>query len=313
MSIRTAILAYDTIALFELSCAVELFLLPRREYSDWYEGQVLSISRGPIATTGNLQLLVDTKFDLSQVDFLVVPSWPVDGQALEDSIADQIRQFHKSGKRIISFCSGSFLLAQLGVLDGRVAVSHWRYSEAFRRRFPHIPYRDDILYSYDGVIGCSAGSAAAIDLGLAVIRGDYGYKRANEVARRLVLPAHRQGGQAQYTETPMLDAENSFSQSLDWATARLKERISIDRWSEKANMSRRNFDRRFRTSTGMSPNNWLILQRIELAKSLLETSGLSLDQIAHECGFGTTLNMNKHFKKHLTCTAKTYQRQFAAV
>jgi AraC family transcriptional activator FtrA len=210
----------------------------------------------------------------------------------------------------VSFCSGAFLLAELGLLDGRKATTHWRYAEFFKARFPSVHYVDDVLYVYDGKIGCSAGSAAALDLGIEIIRQDFGYKIANQVARRLVLSAHRQGGQSQFVETPVLQSPGQFAKALDWALKHLSEAIDVNNMAERANMSRRTFDRKFRSSLNQSPKEWLTTQRLNLAKELLEMETANVEKVASLCGFESAITFRHHFRKNIGVSPGQYRKQF---
>ena len=202
------------------------------------------------------------------------------------------------------------MLAEAGLLDGREATTHWRYTNQFKARYPNITFVENVLYIYDGRIGCSAGSAAALDLGLEVVRRDFGHDKANQVARRLVIPPHRSGGQAQYVETPIMPRPNHFASTLDWAVKRLNCKIDIDDLADKANMSRRNFDRHFRASIGMSPKEWINRQRLQLAQTLLQNRNSSMENIAQQAGFNTAMNMRHHFRKTFGISPSEYQSQF---
>ncbi len=313
---RVAILSYNHTALFELGCAVELFALPRPEYENWYQTEIVSFESGPLGATGGLQILPKVVDSLDDYDMLVIPSWPTSRQddAMESPLnallREQIVQLHARGGRLLSFCSGSFLLAETELLDGRQATTHWRYAQRFRERFPAVSYVDDVLYVYDGDIGCSAGSAAGIDLGIEVIRGDFGHLIANQVARRLVIAAHRSGGQAQFVETPVLEKPGQFAAALDWALTNLDKPIDIDQLAQRARMARRTFDRRFRAALGMTPKDWLTSQRLQLARGLLETSNHSMDIIASRCGFDNATTMRHHFRKVWQLSPGQLREQF---
>lgn len=308
---KVALLAYDGFAAFEMGCATELFALARPELPGWYHAEVVSFESGPLRTVAGMQVTVATIVDLEAYNTLVVPSWPVDDAMPARELRNAVLSFYAKGGRILSFCSGAFLLAELGLLEGRMATTHWRYAETFQQRYPDVHYKEDVLYLFDGRIGCSAGSAAAIDLGMEVIRRDHGHDIANQVARRLVMYAHRAGGQSQFVEAPVSRRPDAFAETLDWAQARLGEALPVGRLAEKAHMSRRSFDRRFRKALNMSPQEWLIRQRIILARSLLECSQRSLDTIAAEVGFGSTLTMRHHFKRLLGVAPGQYRRQFS--
>mgnify|MGYP000294794056 FL=1 len=310
---RVAILTFPNCAFFELGCAIELFALARPEYSHWYQTQIVCFESTAMPLIAGLSLTAKTVTSFTDYDILIIPSWPVNEPNIGDELEREILAFHKAGKRIYSFCSGAFLLAQIGLLDGLKATTHWRYATSFKERFPHVNYVDDVLYVYQTHIGTSAGSAAALDLGIEIIRQDFGYKVANEVAKRLVLSAHRSGGQAQFVESPVGKNPSSFSAVLDWARGRLTQPITIDDLAAKANMTRRSFDRKFRNTLNMSANEWLIEQRISLTKSLLETSDLSIEKIAQQSGFASAMSLRHHFRNTLGVSPREYRRNFSAL
>lgn len=307
---RVAILTYPETALFELGCAVELFALSRPEFTDWYTTDVISFETHAVRATGGIQLKALTVDGLSPYDMLVVPGWPVDREP-DDSLLREISALHQRGGTVLSFCTGAFLLAAAGLLDGKSATTHWRYADRFRDRFPEVSYVDDVLYIFEDKVGCAAGSSAALDLGLAVIREHHGYEIVNQVARRLVMAAHRSGGQSQFVETPVPRTSNRFAETLDWAVKNLAKGISVSDLARRANMSRRSFDRKFRTSLNMSANHWLVLQKLQLARHLLESSHQPMEQVASLSGFDNAITMRHHFRKHLQCTPTRFRGQFA--
>lgn len=307
---KVAILAHSHVTLFEMSCAIELFALPRPEFDNWYQADVVNLEGNDIHTTGNLIVKAQHCNTLEPYDTLVVPGWPTWDYPTPQTIEQQVHQFIKEGKRVLTLCSGSFLLGKLGLLDGKTATTHWMYEQTFRRQFPLVHYQPDVLYVFDGNIGCSAGSAAALDLGLAVIREDFGYNIANQVAKRLVISAHRLGGQAQFVETPMLEVPNQFSAAIDWANSQLDRSITVDTLAAKANMSRRTFDRKFRASFNLSPKEWLTQQRIERAKGLLEVEAHSIERLANMAGFESATTLRHHFRRLVGVSPQQYRAQF---
>lgn len=307
---KVAILASRYTSLFELSCAVELFALPRPEFTAWYQAEVVTFDANWLHATGGVQLKVKTVSDLSEYNTVIVPCWDTVEVSVPEIIAVAIRDFYQAGGRILSFCSGAFLLAEIGLLDGKSATTHWRYADNFVARYPNVKYADNVLYLLDEKLGTSAGSAAAIDLGLAVIRHDFGNKVANRVARRMVLAAHREGGQSQYAEKPVAISINNFSNALDWAINHLDERISVMELAKRANMSRRSFDRHFRNNFNVSAQQWLIQQRVQRAKEYLEDSERSIDQVAFAVGFESALTLRHHFRKLLGTSPGNYRKQF---
>ena len=307
---KVAILAFDQIAMFELSCAIEIFALPRPEYTNWYQTDVVCFENGDLQSTGGIKLSAKKVDDLSYYQTLVIPSWSTVNNHLKLNMAAQINAFAEQGKRIISLCSGAFLLAQLGLLQNKRATTHWRYSDLFKQRFPLVKFVDDVLYTHDQNISCSAGSAAALDLGIDIVRQDFGHEIANQVARRLVISPHRHGGQSQYIETPVAKNTGAFSNTLDWAIKHLNQPISVDDLAQKASMSRRSFDRHFRSAVGVSPKAWINQQRINLAKQLLEVEELSIEQLANKVGYDNGITLRFNFNKYVGVAPSRYQSQF---
>lgn len=308
---KVTILLCEQLSLFELACAVELFALPRPEMTNWYSTQVVSLDKPLFDGLSQTQFACSLVTELTPCDLLVIPSYPVNITTPSTLLAGEVLKHYQRGGRIISFCSGAFLLAALGLLANRAVTTHWRYADIFMQRFPDLNYKADVLYEYDGVIGCSAGSAAAVDLGIEVIRRDYGYHAANAVARRLVLPAHRSGGQSQFVEKPLPKTRSSVSQALDWAVTQLTAQLSIDDIAVKANMTRRTFDRYFKKTYQMTPLAWLQQRKLEVAKSLLETTTLNLEQIAERAGYDNAITMRHNFRKYLAVSPSDYKATFA--
>jgi len=310
---RVAILTYDNAALFELGCAVELFGLPRPEFNHWYTSEVVSFSGGPHQVTGGICVSSKRVQSLEGYDTLVVPSWPTNSDKIDAQLSRQVLNFSQSGKRMLSFCSGAFLLAQLGLLDNRDATTHWRYATQFKTQFPKVNYVDDVLYVIHDNIGCSAGSAAAIDLGLAIIRQDYGYQVSSQVARRMVISSHRKGGQSQFVDTPVERKESPFNDTLDWVRKNLHKKLIINDLADLSHMSRRTFDRKFRHTFQMSAKEWITSMRLDLARRLLEKENHSIEVIAGQSGFDNATSMRHHFRKSLGISPRQYRDQFGSL
>ncbi len=312
---RIAILTYPNAALFELGCATELFALARPDIQNWYQADVVTFSDEPLNGIAGLTLQAPVIKDLDEFDMLVVPSWPTtpagSSALLNRQMITAIKRFADAGHRVLSFCSGAFLLGELNLLNQRPATTHWRYEATFKQRFPFTQYVDDVLYLYDGLIGCSAGSAAAIDLGIEVIRQDYGYVVANQVARRLVLPPHRQGGQSQFVETPVLPKANGFAETVDWAIEHLGTEITVESLAAKASMSRRTFDRQFRKAFNMAPKEWLIAQRLHLAKQLLSSTRRPIEEVATLAGFNNATTLRHHFRSIYHISPRQFRDQYS--
>jgi len=316
--INVAILTYSGSALFETACAVELFGLERPEFKGWYQTEVITFENGILESTCNVGLTVRQISSLASYDMLIVPSWPTESQETLPRLTEQILTFHQAKKTIISFCSGAFLLAELGLLDGEQATTHWRYATTFKQRFHSVKYVDDVLYILDdkplgGTVGTSAGSAAGIDLGLEIIRRDFGSSIANHVAKRLVMSPHRKGGQSQFVEPNIKREPSVFENTLNWALENLTTDISIDDLAAKSHMSRRTFDRHFRNSHGCSAKQWLINQRVNLAKTTLEQSKASIERIACVSGFESANTLRHHFRKNLGVSPRQYRDQFSSL
>lgn len=308
--LKVAILAFDQIATFELACAIEIFALPRPEYGNWYQTEVVCVEKGLLQATGGIAISAKSIQTLDDYHTLVIPSWNTTNNHVRLDLAEEIIKFSKRGGRIISFCSGAFLLAQLGLLQDKRATTHWRYCGIFKQRFPLVNFVDDVLYTHHQNISCSAGSAAALDLGIDIVRKDFGHEIANQVARRLVISPHRLGGQAQYIETPVAKNSGAFSHTIDWAIKHLHEPISVDDLAKQATMSRRTFDRHFKSALGTSPKVWINHQKINLAKQLLETEDFSIEQLASKVGYDSGITLRFNFNKYVGVAPSQYQLQF---
>lgn len=308
--VQVVILLTEQLSLFELACATELFALPRDEFDDWYKTRIVSLSKVHYKSLCNISLNCERVDEIPPCDLLVIPSYPTVEDEIPETLRDQITTHHLEGGRTISFCSGAFLLAATGLLDSRIATTHWRYADKFKQQFPSLQYKDDILYSYDGKVGCSAGSAAGIDLGIEVIRQDFGYSAANIVARRLVLPAHRNGGQKQFIEKPLEFKSSTVSRALDWAMENLSPDLTIDQIAAKANMTRRTFDRQFKRQHKITPLTWLTNRKLEVARKLLETSEHSVEKIALLAGYESVITLRHNFRKAIALTPSEYRLRF---
>lgn len=308
---RIAILVPGPVSLFELGCAVELFVLPRPELESWYQAEVLALTEHKLEGLAGLSLQAPLFENLSGFDDVLIPYWPI-GEQAEPGLIAELQRLYERGGRLWCFCSGVFLLAQTGLLDGRMVTTHWRYRALLLEAFPQLQYRDDCLYLYDEQIACSAGSAAALDLGLEIIRRDYGHEVAGAVARRLVSSPMRQGGQAQFVSRPVSRHPDLLAASLDWAVEHLAEPIAVDQLAERCNMSRRSYDRKFRQAMGQSPKSWLLAQRLQQVKDLLESSNISIEPLAQRTGFANGSSLRHHFRGQFGLSPSEYRRQFQA-
>ena len=312
---RVVAVAYDRCALFELAIAVEVFGLPRPELPiPWYEFTVCSLERGPMRTTGTVRLGATRPLRaLATADTIVVPGWRDPEETPPAALLEAIRRAHRRGARVVSICSGVFVLAAAGLLDGRRATTHWRYTDILRRRHPAIHVEPDVLYVQEGRVFTSAGSAAGIDLCLQLVRLDHGAEIANRVARRLVVSPHRDGGQAQFIAQPMPPRpEGGLARAMDWALARLDRPIGVGDLARAAARSSRTQLRPFRDEGGGTPHRWLVRQRVLAAQRQLEVSRASIEEIAASVGFGTAQTLRLHFRRILRTSPDAYRRRFAA-
>jgi len=307
---RIAVLTFNHAAFFELGCALELFALSRPDIPNWYECEVITFDEKPLSFLGGVSLTCQKISQLNEYDMLIVPSWFANNTPIPEPMASEIQRFHQAGNTVISFCSGAFLLANLGLLNDYPATTHWGYADKFKALFPNIEYVDDVLYVLNDNIGCSAGSSAAIDLGIEIIRQDYGHAIANKVARRMVLSAHRKGGQTQFADNPVTIIDNQFSQTLDWALNNLSTIVEVGQLASRANMSRRSFDRKFKNDYQITPKQWLTFQRLNTAKEYLETSDYSVEKIAEITGFNNATTMRHHFRKELGISPTAHRERF---
>jgi len=251
---------------------------------------------------------------LRRADTIIIPGWRNPREAPPNKLIQALRSAHRRGARLVSICSGVFILAATGLLDGKRATTHWRYAELLASDFPKIHVEPDVLYVDEGSILTSAGSAAGIDLGLHIIRQDYGVKVANMVARRLVVPPHREGGQAQYVPNPIrAEARGGLAPLLQWVQSRLDRSLTVDELARKALMSPRTFARRFRQETGTTPHQWLTYQRLLNVQRLLETTDDSIDLIAERAGLGTAATLRQNFRRILHISPGAYRRRFSTL
>lgn len=313
MSHHVAILAYDGLCTFEFGCAIELFALDRPELDvSWYEYAICGAEPGPLRAMGGLVVQVPHGLEvLERADTIVIPGWRDIGEPPPPFLADALRRAWARGARICSICSGAFVLAHAGLLDGRRATTHWRYRAQLLASFPSIDVDPVSLYVEDGRIVTSAGSAAGLDMLLHLVRSDFGADVANRVARRLVVPAHRDGGQAQIVPRPVPDeGRNRIAHLLDWLRENLRAAHTVPSMAMEARMGARTFQRRFKERTGLAPLAWLVRERVGLAAQLLESRPeLALDSVAELSGLGSPESLRRHFRAHGLASPARYRRQ----
>ncbi len=308
-------LAYDGVALFELSIACEVFGAQDDLEIDvpWYDLRVCG-PQPSVCTDRGLRIDVPHRLAAAaHADTVVVPPPPESGEYPEELLA-VVRRAHDRGARVVSLCTGAFVLAEAGLLDGRRATTHWAECPALRQRYPGVQVDPDVLYVDDGDVLTSAGSAASLDLCLHIVDTDFGAAVAADLARELVVPPHRDGGQAQYIRSPMPDphTDELFTGTLTWLQEHLDEQVTVTDLARRSAMSRRTFARRFADSTGTTPYRWLLRQRVQLAQRMLESTDESVDSIAVHTGFVTAGNLRKHFARFLDTTPLAYRRTFVA-
>ncbi|MGJ5755094.1 transcriptional regulator GlxA family with amidase domain [Streptomyces puniciscabiei] len=317
---RVVVLALDGLLPFELGIPHRIFGRPKDEQGrHLYEVVTCSVRPpGPVETDADFAVHVPNGPEaLAGADTVIVPASYELGPVFEEGrLTDELSAALariRPGTRLASICTGVYVLAAAGHLDGRPATTHWRDAERFQRMFPKIRVDADVLFIDDGDVLTSAGVAAGIDLCLHMVRRDFGTAVANEVARVTVVPPHRDGGQAQYIHRPVPDPQLATTRAARaWALGRLHEPIQLRDMAEREAMSVRTFTRRFREEVGISPGQWLTQQRVERARHLLETTDLSIDQVAHEAGFGTAQSMRQHLQQALGVTPTAYRRTFRA-
>ena len=308
-----AALAYPGMAPFELAIVIEVFGLERPELDvpNWYSVEVCAVEPGEHPAVGGITLAVSYGLDrMARADTVIIPGWPVD-RPVPATLTAAVRGAHRRGSRVVSICSGAFVLAAAGLLDGRRAATHWQYAERLARCYPAVRVDRDVLYVDDGDVLTSAGSAAGIDMCLHLIRRDHGAAVANQVARRLVVPAHRDGGQAQFVERPVAVGNDArIHDVIAWMEHALTEPVTIAALARRAHLSERHFTRRFREVTGQSPLEWLLARRVDRSLELLERSAQSIDEIATVAGFANATTYRLHFRQRMNTTPSQYRRAF---
>ncbi|REE97375.1 helix-turn-helix domain-containing protein [Thermomonospora umbrina] len=310
-----AVLAFDGMAPFELGGVVEIFGLPRPELDvPWYELRVCAAEPGrPLRSLGGLTLTASHGLDaFASADTVMAVSVPdVRGEVPSD-VVSALREAHARGARVVSICSGAFALAAAGLLDGRTVTTHWRYADLLQRRFPSVKVDADVLYVDDGDILTSAGSAAGLDLCLHLVRKDHGARVANAVARRLVIPPHREGGQAQYVEAAVPEAarDDAVARSMAWALEHLASPITVADMARQAHLAPRTFIRHFGRQTGTSPLRWVIVQRVMATLPLLEEGTMPIEEVGAAVGFDSPVTFRHHFTRAMKTSPSAYRRTF---
>ncbi len=314
-----ALVAYDGLRTFEYSIAADVFAADRAYMAaNWHRCIVVTADRGRLRGVGGVEVRADAPFDaIHGAHTIVVPGWRDVDEVPPARMLDALRRAYKRRARIVSLCSGAFVLGHAGLLDDRRATTHWLFADAFKKSFPKAHYEPDVLYVDEGQIITSAGSAAGLDACLHLIRRDFGAAAANTVARRMVTAPHREGGQAQFVEAPVTvraaRGGRSLGGAMDWARAHLHQPIAMAELAEHAAMSMRSFLRHFNAAAGMPPHAWLQQQRMARARQLLETQPrMSTDDVATQCGYESTETFRAGFRRLVGVAPATYRARFAA-
>jgi AraC family transcriptional activator FtrA len=303
---------HEDAMLYETAIAAEVFGADRSDLSPagtWYELRVCTPDGSPSAWLPGSPAC---RFaDLATVGTVVVPSTNAPGRQPDPTLSAALRAAHDAGVRIAALCTGAFILAATGLLDGRAAATHWMHAEQLARLHPSVDVRPDVLYVDDGQVLTSAGKTAALDLCLHLVHRDHGASAANGLARRLVVASHRPGGQAQFIAPPPgPPVTDRLGPALDWARARLDKPLTVPVLARKAGLSTRQLTRRMRAELGLTPLGWLHRQRITCAQDLLERTEASVGQIAARCGMGTATALRRHFHRAVGVSPTAYRTAF---
>ncbi|MGK8520468.1 GlxA family transcriptional regulator [Nocardia asteroides] len=305
--------------LYELGVVASIFGTPQPDLADpWYDLRVCSVTSETNPQPMGFGAFLRPQFgpaDLLEADTVIVPSVAQDCVAAERELPPELlnilAEAHRRGARMVALCDGTFALAAAGILDGRRVTAHWEHAPLLAKRYPNIEVDGSVLYVDDEDVLTSAGMSAALDLCLHLVRRDFGAAVANRLARRMVIPPHRSGGQAQFVDlTVPARAEDDLGPVLQWAVAHLDQPLTVETLAAKANMSRRTFHRRLHQSTGATPMQWLLGQRLAHAQTLLESTDYGIERISRMSGLGTATNLRRHFAEVVGVPPAQYRRTF---
>jgi len=305
---------YDGLCTFEFGCTTEFFAIERPELGvQWYDFDVCSVERGELRATGNIRIRAQKGLRrLDQADTIVIPGWRDSDETPPAELLKKLQNAWHRGARICSICSGVFVLAEAGILDGKRATTHWRYVEKLASRYPAIRVEPQSLYVDEGQVLTSAGSAAGLDMFLHLVRRDFGASIANTVAQRLVIPAHRDGGQAQFLPRPVPhDSRGRLGAVMQHVRANIATAHSLPALARRASMSPRTLQRQFRDTVGMTPHEWVTHERVAAAKDLLEASAAPLSTVAAQIGFHSLESFRRQFRRIAGTSPSAYRAQFS--
>lgn len=312
--LSVAVVAFDRISPFHLSVPCVVFGEDRSAGGvPGFDFRVCAAESGALATTAGFSIAVTHGIDaLADADTIIVPSWRDPDETPPAALLDALRAAHARGAQLVGLCLGAFVLAAAGVLDDRPASTHWAWADDFARRYPRVRLDPHVLYVDDGNVVTSAGTAAGLDCCLHMLRKLCGARVASYVARRLVVPPHRQGSQAQFVEQPLPPTlrGDRLSGVLDWVSGNLALPHTLDTLAGRALMTRRTFTRRFRLATGTTVGAWLLAQRLSRAQQLLESTDESVETIAEIAGFGSTASLRQHFADAFRTSPSAWRREF---
>jgi transcriptional regulator GlxA family with amidase domain len=309
-ALTIAVPVVDGAKMFGLSVPWEVFGRDRSFVEPWYDFAFCAPQDRPISTDAGFAPHTDRDYEaLAEAHTVIVTACQSPGEVDPDLVA-AVRAAYDAGARVVSLCTGAFVLAAAGILDDRPATTHWLYADQLAAQFPRVRVDPAVLYIDDGDVLTSAGTTAGLDLCLHLVRRDYGVAVANALAKRLVLPMHRPGGQAQYIDAPVVDESDDLSPLLEWARERLREPLTVADLARRARLTERTLIRRFHAVTGTTPMKWLLTQRIARARELLESTGAPVDRVAADAGMGSAANLRHHFSRQVGVSPTAYRRSF---
>lgn len=311
-SVSVSVLVFDRISPFHLSVPCVVFG-DRHPGLPAFDFRVCAMESGLLRTTAGFAVLAERDLAaFAEAEIVIVPSWRDSAEPPPAAVVEALRSAHARGATVVGLCLGAYVLAEAGLLDGRRATTHWAYAEDFARRYPAVHLDPEVLYVEEDGVVTSAGTAAGLDCCLHLLRQRFGAECANSIARRLVVPPHRQGGQAQFIERPLATTvrDSRLSALLDWLRANLDQPHTLDALAERAAMSRRSFSRHFRLLTGSTFGEWLLGERLALCQRLLESTAQPIERISALAGFGSPVSLRHHFRGAFGVSPSAWRQVF---